>query len=883
MQLIGNFPKVGNFILSKMSKNSISLFRFYSGLHTKFPKMLKKILLSALSLLSFLAVLIAQKPKTWESGAIYHQMEKLNFLGSALYVAAHPDDENTRMIAYLANEVKANTAYLSLTRGDGGQNLIGTEIREMLGVLRTQELLAARRTDGGHQFFTRANDFGYSKTPDETIQVWDKEKIMADVVRTIRKWQPDIIINRFSHDRIRRTHGHHTASAMLSFEVFDSTANPAYYPEQIDREGLQPWQPRRLFFNTSWWFYGSQEAFEQADKSEMVPVDVGVYYPLLGKSNTEIAALARSQHKCQGFGSTGSRGTEIEFLQLVKGDMPEQGDLFEGINTTWSRIPGGAPIGEKVTTLLANFDLLYPYRSVPALIEIKEMIENLEDNYWKQVKLTEVHTLIEACLGLYLEGTTSEQLVTPGEKLEVKLEVTNRAPLPINLRSISMLPTGDNLPVNTILENNDRFAQFMSVEIPEDATFTTCYWLQQDPDLGMYRVDNPALIGKPESDRYLKVQFDLEIDGKNITYIKDVFFKTNDPVEGEVVQPLEIVQPLYTNLENDVYLFSSEESQEVRVTLKSTRANLSGTLSLQTPEGWKVSPIQLPFAFTLKGEEKTLSFEVTPPASNQVGELVPLALVDGKIYNNALTRIQYDHIPQQTVATPARAKLARMVLQTAGTKIGYLEGAGDKIPEALRLMGYQVDMLEDPDIKADNLAQYDAVITGIRAYNTLDRMPFYQPELLKYAANGGTLLVQYNTNSRLKIPDDELAPYPLKLSRDRVTVEDAEVRFLNPDHPVLNTPNTITSADFDGWVQERGLYFPSEWGEAFTPILSCNDPGEEPLDGSLLVAQYGAGHFIYTGLSFFRELPAGVPGAYRLFANLLALGNTPTQSSTPKK
>ena len=834
--------------------------------------MVKKIFLSTITLLSFIAVLIAQKPKVFSGGEIYHKMEKLNFLGSALYVAAHPDDENTRMIAYLSNELKANTAYLSLTRGDGGQNLIGPEIREMLGVIRTQELLAARRIDGGQQFFSRANDFGYSKTPDETVEVWDKEEILSDVVRTIRKWQPDVIINRFSNDRQRRTHGHHTASAMLSVEAFDLVGNPEAYPEQIEAESLTPWQPRRLFFNTSWWFYGSKEAFLEADKSTMVPVDVGVYYPLFGKSNTEIAAEARSQHKCQGFGSTGTRGSEMEYLQLVKGDMPADEDIFNGINTSWSRIEGGETIGKKVENLITNFDLLRPYRSVPALLDIRESIMALESSYWKKVKLDETNSLIEACLGLYLEGTVSEQMVTPGEKIEVQIEATNRAPLAINLKEITVLPTGEQLNPAAQLDANGRFAQFITVTVPEDAPLTSCYWLSKPSEEGMYTVENSDLIGLPETPRFLKLKFDLVIDGKEMSYIKDVFFKTNDPVKGEVNQPLEIVEPVFVNPENEVYLFTNKSPQTVRVTIKAAKENLQGDLHLEVPADWKIVPEKIPFALSLKGEEKTVAFEVTPPDGEQIASLQPIATIEGRIYQNAITIIEYDHIPTQTVSMPASARLVKTEIQTSKGKVAYLAGAGDKIPEALKLMGYTVTILDDEDIRSENLSQYNAVVTGIRAYNILDRMPFYHPELMKYAEKGGTLIIQYNTNSRLKIPDEELAPYLLKLSRDRVTVEYAPVRFLAPDHPVLNTPNSITNKDFEGWVQERGLYFPSEWGEEFTAILSSNDPGEEPLNGSLLVAPYGKGYYIYTGLSFFRELPAGIPGAYRLFANLIEIG-----------
>ncbi len=828
-----------------------------------------KITLTFLICLSF-SFIRAQKPKVWTAVDIYQGMEKLNFLGSALYVAAHPDDENTRLIAYLSNESKAHTAYLSLTRGDGGQNLIGPEIRELLGVIRTQELLAARRIDGGHQLFTRANDFGYSKTPEETLEIWDKDQVLADVVWAIRKWQPDIIVNRFSHDKKRRTHGHHTASAMLSYEAFDLTGDEKSFPEQL--KYVSPWQPSRLFFNTSWWFYGNREAFESADKSNMTSVDIGTYYPLLGKSNSEIASESRSMHKCQGFGSTGSRGTSKEYLELLKGmAIEEEGNLFAGINTSWTRLEGGAPIGKMVEELIEKYNFSAPYESVPALIEIYNAISSLPDSRWKDIKQKETEMLIEGCMGLYLEAVANDFSATPGEKISLEIEATNRSPVPLKIKSFVLLPMRKDTSLDIDIKENLSIQFKQAVVIPNDAEITSPYWLKEKGSLGMYKVDDQLLRGLPESQRFLKAAFILDIQGKEFTLVKDVIFKRNDPVDGEVVRPFEILKPIYANLESGVFVFEDENPKPINVTLKAQKAGLEGTLRLDLPRGWKASPSNINFSLQLKGEEASYTFNVTPPKGQGVAEFGPIVSIDGNTFNEALSNIEYDHIPPQMVAQESKAKFVRIDLKKAGNKIGYLMGAGDDIPSSLRQIGYQVDLLQEKDIKAENLAQYDAVIAGVRAYNTLDRMPFYQPELLQYVKNGGTYIVQYNTSFRLKIPEEELAPYPLKLSRDRVTVEEAPVTFLYPKHKILNFPNKITKKDFDGWVQERGLYFPNEWGSEFIPILSCHDPGEDPKAGSLLVAEYGKGHYIYTGLSFFRELPPGVPGAYRLFVNLISI------------
>ena len=372
------------------------------------------LLLSLFSLFLFNG-LYSQAPEKWNSAKIYHEIQKLNFLGSVLYLAAHPDDENTRLITYLANHGKANTAYLSLTRGDGGQNLISPEIRELLGLIRTQELLGARQIDGGKQFFSRANDFGFSKNPDETFRIWEKEKVMEDLIAVIRYWQPDIIINRFDHRSPGKTHGHHTASAMLGVEAFDMAADPKVFPNQLSR--LPLWQPKRLFFNTSWWFYGSQKAFDEADKSKLLQFEVGVYYPLLGKSNNEIAAESRSMHKSQGFGSLGVRGSETEYLELLKGDLPENNNLFAGINTTWSRVKGAEKVGALLKKVESNFSMQSPYTVLPDLLLALKELEKLQDSYWKREKLKDIKLIIKQSLGLFQEAVAMESAATPGENI----------------------------------------------------------------------------------------------------------------------------------------------------------------------------------------------------------------------------------------------------------------------------------------------------------------------------------------------------------------------------------------------------------------------------------------------------------------------------------
>ncbi|WP_298895408.1 PIG-L family deacetylase [uncultured Psychroserpens sp.] len=814
------------------------------------------------------SLIIAQQPKKPTASDIHESIKKLNFLGSVLYVAAHPDDENTRLISYMSNEVKARTAYLSLTRGDGGQNLIGPEIRELLGVIRTQELLAARRTDGGEQLFTRANDFGYSKHPDETLAIWNKEQVLNDVVLAIRKFKPDVIINRFNHRTPGTTHGHHTSSAMLSIEAFDLVGDKNAYTNQLST--VNTWQPKRLFFNTGWWFYGSRENFEKADKSDLIQVDTGVYFPSNGLSNPEIAALSRSQHKSQGFGSTGRRGSQIEYIELIKGDLPtDKSNLFEGIDTSWNRIEGGKAIGEILYAVQNNFDFKNPSASIPQLARAYNAIQGLKDTHWKTLKTKEIKDIIAACAGLYLEATANTNHTTAGATVNLNLEVINRSNANITLLNITD-PNGLMIDKNLKLDNNTGFDFKETLEISDSQIVSTPYWLTKKGSLGMYMVEDKNLIGKPETPRALNVTFNLNIENVAIPFTKPIVYKTNDPVKGEVYKPFEIIPEASAKISEKVIILDTDKQRDIEVIVKAGRDSLEGFVQIAYPNNWSVYPEKQKVSIANKGQEQRLVFTVIPPKEQSEGLLTPMVHIGNKTYTKELIEIDYDHIPFQTILLPSESKIVRLDIQKRGESIGYIEGAGDVVPESLRQIGYNVAILKPDDITEDNLKRFDAIVVGIRAYNTVEALNFKQQILFDYVAQGGNMIVQYNTRHRVKV--DQIAPFDLKLSRDRVTDENANVKLLATDHEVLNFPNKITSKDFDGWTQERGLYFPNEWSSEFTPILSMSDNGETQKTGSLLVAAHGKGHYVYTGLSFFREFPAGVSGAYRLFANMLSLG-----------
>ena len=829
---------------------------------------MKKILRSLPVFLLISISIFAQQPQKLTSNQIFEKIQKLNFLGTALYIAAHPDDENTRLIAYLANHVKARTGYLSLTRGDGGQNLIGSEIRELLGVIRTQELLAARKVDGGEQLFSRANDFGYSKHPDETLEIWDKENVLSDVVWAIRTFKPDVIINRFNHRTPGTTHGHHTASAMLSVEAFDKVADSTQFKSQL--KFTKTWRPKRLFFNTSWWFYGSREKFRTAtkDNPNFMSVDVGGYYPLKGLSNNELASIASSQHLCQGFGRLTTRGSQTEYIEFLKGDAPkDKNDLFAGINTTWNRLEKGGEIGDILYKIEENFDFVNPSKHIPQLMEAYALIQELDDKHWKKIKEKQIKEIIEACIGLYLEANAESATAIPNTSIAVNFEVLNRNDIPVELTSVTS--TIDNKDYFKKIElTKNKKVNFKHNIALKSATYSSPYWLNDRATLGMYRVDNQQLIGKPETPREVTVDFKLLINYYPITFTKNVVRKYSERDKGEIYEPFEIVPKITTKLKDKVLIFSDSIPKKVAVEVTAGANFINGFISLEVPEDWLLSPNKVPFNIAQKGDKQTVEFMVSAPKNQSEGKLKVFATVDDKTYPKELIEINYNHIPKQTVLQNSEAKVVRLNIHKEGDLIGYIKGAGDAIPESLAQIGYTVETINPEQITTESLQKYDAIVLGIRAYNVVKALKFKQKFLLEYVENGGNMIVQYNTNRKV----DVKAPYKLQLSRDRVTDEFAEVLIMDEEHPIFNFPNKITQDDFKGWVQERGLYFPNLWSQEYTALLSMNDKGETPKLGSLLVAKYGKGNYIYTGLSFFRELPAGVSGAYKLFANLLAAG-----------
>jgi len=837
---------------------------------------LKPVLVCFIAVILLPTISFSQAPQKLNAAEIKAALNKLEVLGSVLYMAAHPDDENTRLIAYMSQEKYLRTGYMAMTRGDGGQNLIGTEIREYLGIIRTQELLAARRTDGSEQFFTRTNDFGYSKNPEETFAAWGRDDALADVVWNVRRFRPDVMIVRFDTTKFEggRMHGHHTASAILALEAYDIANDPTKYPEQL--EFVKPWQPKGLYWNT-YNFGRAQFSSDHTGEEGFYTYDLGTYNELLGKSYGEISAIGSSQHKSQGFGRMGSRGENKEFLMQWKGDFPKD-DVFANIDQTWNRAKGGKVVEKIINKANENFDMQHPSAIVPDLMLARAALLKLEDKYWREVKLKELDMVIKSALGLYLEVAARNYSAVPGENVPIYFEAVNRSGLNVTLKSIE-INGSKKIIVNKPLVNNQRLMTNDTIMISNNMAYSQPYWLDKDGTLGLYRVDNQELIGLAENPASMTAKFNLEINGKPFQYKTDIIYKRTDRVKGEVYRPFVITPPVMAEIKESVLIFPNNESKTVNVVVKSGRSNVKGVVKLNLPNGWKSNPAQVDFDLKSKNQEVSVTFSILPPEDADEAYIGVIASYKGKDYDRGLKTIEYDHIPVQTIFPKSNTKVVRVDLQKKGQYIGYIMGSGDAIPESLEQVGYTVTILDPNNITVENLKAYDAVIVGVRAFNTVERMNVIQPRLMEYVKGGGTAIVQYNTSMRNQ---PEIGPYPFQISRDRVTIEESEVRIIAPNHPIINGPNKITSKDFEGWVQERGLYFPNKWDAKYTAIFSSNDPGETPKDGGLLVAEYGAGFFMYSGYSWFRELPAGVPGAFRIFTNMISMGKEKPKNANLK-
>ena len=800
-------------------------------------------------------------------------LDRLSRVGTVLMIAAHPDDENTAVLAYFARGRNLDTGYLSLTRGEGGQNLIGSEQGDKLGVIRTQELLAARRIDGAQQFFSRAIDFGFTKTAAETLGKWGRERTLGDVVWTIRRFRPDVIILRFSGTP-RDGHGQHQTSAIIGKEAFTAAADPTRFPEQL--KWVQPWQAKRLLWNV---FAFTREQETELQKMQgRVTVDTGDYDPLLGHSYGEIAGMSRSQHRSQAMGSPERRGSMKADFVLVAGDPPKN-DPLDGVDITWKRLPGGEAVAAQIDQARREFSDEHPERALPALLRARPLIAAISDPYARK-KLIDLDETIALCAGLWFDAVADRPTLVPGSSARLSLTAIGRLKTGARLKSVSFGGTAvahpDTLAVDAALPFNEPLSRDVTWTVAAAQPYTQPYWLAEPKQGDNYGVSDQQLIGLPENPPLLTATFELDVEGSAIRVTRIVDHRFVDRVRGELTRPLAIVPPVALNAPETAIVFADEKPKHIEIPVKANGDRRSGEVRLVAPDGWRVSPASQSFNLG-SGEQSVAAFEVTPPASNSIVHLRAIAKLGAQEVSAGVDVIDYTHIPVQTLFPAAEPKVVRSSIRTLARRIGYVMGAGDEVPQALKQIGCEVTVLSEEDVARGDLSRFDAVVTGVRAWNTRADLRANRQRFFDYVSQGGTMVVQYNVREGGFMGGDPrlleiIGPYPMKISADRVTVEDAPVTFPTPASPFLEYPNRLVKEDFEGWVQERGLYFANEWDSHYVSLLESHDPGEKPLPGGTLYTPYGKGAYIFTAYSWFRELPAGVPGAYRIFANFLSAG-----------
>lgn len=800
---------------------------------------------------------------TMDAAHLAHALDRLSNTARVLYVAAHPDDENTRLLAYLANGRHVQARYLSMTRGGGGQNLIGSEQDALLDVLRTQELLAARRIDGATQRFTRARDFGYSKSAKEALAIWGHEEILSDVVYAIRSFRPDVIVTRF--DETPPNHGHHIASAILAREAFAAAADPKRFPEQLTT-GLATWQAKRLLHNWPFWR-------ETKPPEGSISLDVGGYDPRLGLSFGELAARSRTQHKSQGFGATPERGMLMEHFVHVLGERAN-GDLLEGVAGTWSERfgPAGAAVDAALKQAREQLHRDHPERaSLPLTAAYRALAALPQQDPRVQTARKQSAELALVASGVFVRATSPNAACVSGGKLPVKVELLLRRPGTLRMTRV-LFPDAQTQNVAEPLRVHNKYELNATVTCPADAPTSAPYWLREPAAAGRY-VHAQRELDLPAGQAPLPLVADFELGGQALSLNVPLSYSFTDRVQGERERPVQVVPPFTLTPAREAIMFPNGAPAKVSLRVRAGANAQRGRVFLELPAGYRATPAEQNIELAKAGDVLAVEFNVTPPKGAEargVERATPVVEVTGRRYALREDAIDYPHVPTQIVLQPAVLKLSPLTLSKPQGLIGYVEGSGDSIASDLVHIGASVERLSDAELMQGKLSRYAAIILGVRSFNTRDVLRAAHPRLMQYVHDGGNLLVQYVTRSGLSPLDVPVGPYPLEIGRGRVVDETASVTELIADHPLLRTPHRITAKDFEGWVQERGLYFGQTWDARYQSVLAMADADEAPERGALLVAQHGRGRYVYTGLAFFRQLPAGVPGAYRLLLNLIA-------------
>ena len=791
------------------------------------------------------------------SSSIYVQLQKLHSLKRVLYVAAHPDDENTRALAWFSLGEKAETAYFSLTRGDGGQNLIGNELGDALGVLRTQELLAARSHDHAKQYFSRAVDFGYSKSAEESFEKWGKDVLMSDLVLMIRRFKPDVIITRFPPDK-RAGHGHHTASAILALEAFDKANDPNYLPEQVKEHGT--WKTTSVYWNSSYW-WNADIAKTAKNNPNYIVQNIGGYSSLLGKSYNEIGTLGRSQHKCQGFGNLLERGEQIEYFEYLKGEKLEN-SFFDLNKRDWFGITK-SNIEGKLEKLLKDFNFQNPEENIPALLDILKGLNKIIYPELREEKIALCKEIIAQCLGLNLELLGTDYAFAKGDKINLELVALNRSNLNIDIKTIK-LNDGTSIEINDGMQENIEYKKV--IELNNNYDLSTPYWLQQAHG-NLYKFRDQTNLLRPKNRPAIHGELTLLIKEQEVSFPIEADYKWSDPSYGERRRPIVIAPKITASVDKQILIAKPGITKEIVVNLHNYSSKYKGLLNINVPEGWTLENAQHQVEFTKLHEEKNLILKLSATEKAISGKLSIIDSEGNNIFS--ASEISYDHIPTQVIFEKVSMQCIPLDVKIKANKIAYIKGVEDAVPDAIRELGLTVDEYEVDDLSTLNLNDYNTVVLGIRIYNVHPELSNFNSEIADFVKLGGKLIIQYNTASRSG-NFQPFTPLPFKIGRNRVTEEDAPATILYPKHPIFTTPNTITDKDFNNWVQERGLYFAENYKDNYQALISWSDSKEDAQEGALIVANYGEGEVIYTGISFFRELPNGVIGAYRLFANILS-------------
>ena len=882
-------------------------------------------------LLSTLLVAPAEVPEDRGAMGLSQALNRLDVIASVLHTGAHPDDENSALLASLSRGKGARVAYLSATRGDGGQNLLGTELFEALGVIRTEELLAARRADHGLQFFTPVYEFGFSKSADEAFEKWGREAMLGDFVRVIRQFRPEIIVSRF-RGTSADGHGHHQAAGIITQEAFKAAADPARFPEFG-----KPWQAKKLYLNGGG---GGQGNAQNANASGTpapvsITVSTGDFDLALGRSYAEIAAEGRSLHRSQGQGTVQNRGPSNTSLQLVQKsvEVADNADLFAGVLYKLPDLAQLEPslgsdltqLEQRITAIHQKANLARPSDLVPDLIaglkqiqQIRSRATNDQSKFLLQQKEGDFQEAVRLSGGLVLDVLVDDETVTPGQQFRATVSIINGGPYNYTGAAVNFdLPPGWEAtlqppqtegpggrggrgggaaqagqgggargggqrgggaaaaPVQQpgVVSPGQKYDQVYAIKVPANATFTQPYWLREPRKGDRFVWPAGSAVNMPFDPALLMTRASLNYDGASISLEKTAEFRSSDRMYGEERADIKVVPALSVRITPDVAVIplGGKRQKEFTVNIENqSTTGVDGDVRLVVPQGWTVSPATQPVKFTRQGEKASAQFMVTAPAVGGDFKVRAIARIGSQEFQTGYTVVAYPHIEAHYLYAPAESTVEVFDVKTAISSLGYIEGVGDTVPDALRQLGINVVMLTPQDLATGDLSKFPTIVLGVRAYSARDDVRSYNKRLLDYVSNGGNLVVQYNRSE--DVGNLQFGPYPFTINNnDRVTKEEAPVKVLQPSHPVFNVPNKITPGDFDGWVQERGTYFMRTWDPRYTPLLESGDPGEMPLEGGLVTVKYGKGTYTYTGYVFFRELPAGIKGAYRLFANLVSL------------